>query len=163
MTHHFHNIAADSTILLAEDNDDDAFLMCRAFRKARLLNPLVRVRGGEEAIAYLKGEGCYSNRARYPIPFLLLLDLKMPRVNGFEVLQWVREQEDLKRMLVVILTSSTRQPDINHAYDLGANSYLSKPTDFDELVQLLGRLQGYWLITNIAPDLRHPQELELAQ
>lgn len=159
----FETLATNSTILLAEDNDDDAFLMCRAFRRAHLLNPLVRVRGGEEAIAYLKGEGCYSNRNRFPLPFLLLLDLKMPRVNGFEVLQWVREQEDLKRLLIVVLTSSTREPDINKAYDLGANSYLSKPASFDELVQLLNRLQGYWIITNVSPDLRRPHELELAQ
>ncbi len=156
-------LATNSTILLVEDNDDDAFLMCRAFRKAHLLNPLVRVRGGEEAIAYLQGEGGYGNRDRYPIPFLVLLDLKMPRVNGFEVLQWIREQDTLKRLVVVVLTSSTLEPDINKAYDLGANSFLSKPASFDELMQLLHRLQGYWMITNVSSDLRHPQELELAQ
>lgn len=159
----FETLATNSNILMAEDNDDDAFLMCRAFRKARLLNPLVRVRTGEEAIAYLQGDGCYGNRTRYPLPFLLLLDLKMPRMNGFEVLKWVREQEKLKGLLVVVLTSSTREPDINQAYDLGANSFLSKPAHFDDLVQLLKRLQGYWLITNVAPDIRQPHQMELVQ
>lgn len=163
MNEPLESLAQNSTILLAEDNDDDAFLMCRAFRKAHLLNPLVRVRGGEEALAYLKGEGCYANRDRFPLPFLLLLDLKMPRVNGFDVLRWVRDQPELKRLLIVVLTSSTSEPDMNTAYDLGANSYLSKPACFEELVQLLERLQGYWIITNVAPDLRHPQELQLAQ
>jgi CheY-like chemotaxis protein len=163
MNEQLESLALNSTILLAEDNDDDAFLMSRAFRKAHLLNPVVRVRGGEEALAYLKGEGCYANRDRFPLPFLLLLDLKMPRVNGFDVLRWVRDQPDLKGMLVVILTSSTSEPDISRAYNLGANSYLTKPAGFDQLVQLLDRLQGYWLITNISPDLRHPNEMQLAQ
>ncbi len=163
MNEELESLALNSTILLAEDNDDDAFLMGRAFRKAHLLNPLVRVRGGEETIAYLQGDGCYSNRARFPLPFLVLLDLNMPRINGFDVLQWVRQQPDLKRMLIVVLTSSTREPDINKAYDLGANSYLSKPACFDDLVHLLERIHGYWLITNVAPDLQHPHELQLTQ
>ncbi|MEO5804636.1 MAG: response regulator [Verrucomicrobiota bacterium] len=136
-----------STILLAEDNDDDAFLMTRAFRKAHLLNPLVRVKGGEEAVVYLRGEGEYADRQKFPIPFLLLLDLNMPRMNGFAVLEWARTQPQLKHMLIVILTSSTSEADINKAYKLGANSYLSKPGGFEELVQLLTRLHGYWLLT----------------
>lgn len=157
------NLVAESTILLAEDDNDDAFLMSRAFRKAHLLNPIVRVNDGEQAIAYLRGEGEYADRERFPLPFLLLLDLNMPRVSGFEVLQWLRQQPELRRLLVVILTSSTRDLDVKHAYDLGANSYLSKPASFEELIQLLNRLQGYWLMTNISPELGQLQDLALAK
>ena len=150
-------------ILLVEDNDDDAFLMCRAFRKAHLLNPLVRARDGEDALAYLQGEGCYANRDRFPLPFLLLLDLHMPGMHGFDVLRWIRDQPELQGILIVVLTSSTLEPDINKAYELGANSYLTKPSNFDELVRLLGRIQGYWLMTNVAPERCHPHDLQLAQ
>lgn len=138
---------AHSTILLAEDDNDDAFLMCRAFQKAHLLNPVIRVRNGEEAIAYLRGDGDYASRDRYPLPFLLLLDLKMPLADGFDVLNWLRNRPELKQLLVVVLTSSTREPDIKKAYELGANSYLTKPAGFDELTQLLDRLHAYWFIT----------------
>ncbi len=154
-------LVTDSTILLVEDNDDDAFLMSRAFRKAHLLNPVVRVTDGEQAIFYLKGEDGYTDRGRFPKPFLLLLDLKMPRMDGLDVLRWVRQQPDLKRLLVVVLTSSTSEPDIKTAYDLGANSYLTKPANFEELIQLLNRLQGYWLMTNISPESSRLHEAEL--
>lgn len=156
-------VLANATILLAEDDNEDAFLMCRAFRKAHLLNPVIRVRNGEEAIAYLRGDGDYANRERYPLPFLLLLDLKMPLADGFDVLRWVRNQPDLKRMLVVVLTSSTHEPDVKKAYELGANSYLTKPAGFDELTQLLNRLHGYWFMTNMSPDANAPTELEMAK
>ena len=162
MNESFQTLISTSTILLAEDCDDDAFLMRRAFSKAHLLNPLTRVKDGEEAIAYLRGDGEYADRERYPIPFLLLLDLKMPRTSGFEVLSWVRDQPELKRMLIVILTSSTHAQDIETAYELGANSYLNKPANFAELMELLARLQGYWLMTNVPPDLRPTNEVEMA-
>lgn len=156
-------LMANCAILLVEDNEDDAFLMSRAFQKAHLLNPVVHVKDGEEAISYLRGEGRYANRDQFPLPFLLLLDLNMPRVNGFEVLQWIREHSDLKRMLVVILTASTRELDIKHAYDLGAHSYLNKPGSFEELTQLLNRLHGSWLMTNGSPNVPPPRELESVQ
>ena len=122
-----------ATILLAEDDQNDVFFMQRAFSQARLLNPLKVVRDGEETIHYLQGEGVYADRVQYPFPVLLLLDLRMPRRNGFEVLEWLRQQPGLKRLTVVVLTSSKEGPDINRSYDLGANSYLIKPPDADTL------------------------------
>src|ERR1051326_7062364 len=116
----------NSVILLAEDREDDVLLIRRAFNKANLLNPLHVVQDGEEAIAYLKGEGQYANRAEYPLPSLLLLDLKMPRKNGFEVLQWIRQQPSLSALRVVVLTSSSEIQDVNMAYRLGSNSFLVK-------------------------------------
>jgi CheY-like chemotaxis protein len=145
------DLVAHSTILLAEDDNDDAFLMRRAFRKAHLLNPIVRVYDGEEAIAYLSGTERYSDRERFPLPFLLLLDLKMPKVDGLEVLRWLQTQPQFKEMLKVILTASTHQRDVTTAYELGANSYLSKPAGFDELIDLLKRLKSSWLMTS-SPD-----------
>jgi len=141
------------TILLAEDGEDDAFLMRRAFEKAHLANPLNVVRDGREAIAYLSGQGIYADRSRYPFPCLLLLDLKMPKVSGFEVLTWIRNQPELKRLPVVVLTSSTEVPDISKAYDLGANSYLVKPGTFEDLMHMVEKLGGYWLITNEKPSV----------
>jgi CheY-like chemotaxis protein len=103
--------------LLAEDSQNDVFLMQQAFKKAGLPNPIQVVADGEEAISYLKGEGRYSDRAQYPLPMAVLLDLKMPRMNGFEVLEWVRKQPNLKRVVVIILTASNRSSDADRAYD----------------------------------------------
>src|SRR2546430_816526 len=111
-------------ILLVEDREDDVILVRRAFGKANVLNPMHVVRDGAEAIAYLKGEGKYSNRAEYPLPELLLLDLKMPGTDGFEVLKWMRQQPGLQNLRVVVLTSSDQMRDVNTAYQLGANSFL---------------------------------------
>lgn len=123
-----HDLA---TILLAEDNDDDAFLIERAFLKARLANPIMRVKDGVEAIAYLAGEGEYSDRKKFPCPYFILLDLKMPRTDGFGVLQWIREHPKLKKLLVVVLTgqpvdSPAHAFMVEKAYELGANSFLRK-------------------------------------
>src|SRR5438132_514477 len=109
-----------ATILLAEDNPNDVFFMKRGFEKARLLNPLQVVHDGEQAVEYLQGTGPYADRTIHPFPFLLLLDLRMPRKNGFEVLEWLRQQPGLRRLLTVVLTASKEGPDINRAYDLGA-------------------------------------------
>src|SRR5262245_8665227 len=107
--------------------------MQRAFRKANLSCPLHIAKDGQEAIEYLTHQGEFSDATRYPPPTLLLLDLKMPRKNGFETLQWLRQQPELKRIVAVILTSSSEAADINRAYDLGANSYLVKPGNFQAL------------------------------
>src|SRR2546426_3282265 len=109
-----------AVILLAEDSETDILLTRRAFAKAKLLNPLHVVRDGVEAIAYLKGDGQYSNRDEYPLPDLLLLDLKMPHKNGLEVLDWIRQQPSLRALRVVVLTSSDQARDVNMAYQLGA-------------------------------------------
>jgi CheY-like chemotaxis protein len=109
-------------ILIVEDDPNDVLLLQRAFQKAGLKNNLRLVRDGSQAIAYLSGHGIYSDRAKYPLPFLVLLDLKMPGTDGFEVLQWARAEPDLKRLLIVVLTSSNLQTDVDRAYELGANS-----------------------------------------
>ncbi len=141
------------TILLAEDDANEVFLMQRAFQKAGLKNPLHVARDGQEAIDYLSHQGQFSDTTRYPSPALMLLDLKMPRKNGFEVLEWLRQQPGLKPLIVVVLSSSSLITDINRAYDLGANSYLVKPGDFDTLMQLVKTLDAYWLTLNQNPDL----------
>jgi len=140
-------------ILLAEDDENDVLLVQRAFQKSNIANPLHVVRDGEEAVAYLSGKLQYADRNRYPLPVLLLMDLKMPRRSGLEVLAWLRQQPGLKRLPVVVLTSSNQSPDINRAYDLGANSYLVKPAGFDSLVELVKNLDMYWLILNEKPEL----------
>lgn len=142
----------EATILLVEDDPNDVFLMERAFERARLANPLKVVRDGEDAIEYFCGKGVYSDRARYPIPLLVLLDLRMPRRDGFEVLEWLRSQPDFVSLPVVVLTSSEDLPDLTRAYRLGANSYLIKPAQLDDLVQMMLRLQGYWLLINQKSD-----------
>ena len=138
-------------ILLAEDDPNDVLLIQRAFQKAGLRNALKVTRDGGQAIEYLGGEGMYANRERFPIPFLLLLDLKMPGTNGFEVLEWVRKEPELKRLLVVVLTSSNLQADVDRAYELGANSYLVKPVSFDEMVNMIKRFEIYWTEINRTP------------
>lgn len=138
-------------ILLAEDDPNDVLLIQRAFQKAGFQNLLKVVRDGEQAIAYLSGADQYSDRNRFPLPFLLLLDLKMPGTDGFEVLQWVRSDRDLKRMLVIVLTSSNLQSDVDRAYELGANSYLVKPVEFQEMVNMIQRFEAYWSEINRTP------------
>jgi len=143
-------------ILLAEDQEDDIVLMRRAFKKASLVNPIQVVRDGDEAIAYLKGEGRYANRSEYPLPALMLLDLKMPRKDGFEVLHWIRQQPSLSTLRVVVLTASDQMRDVNRAYQLGANSFLVKPTDFEDFITMILSLSGYWLWLSRAPDATRP-------
>jgi len=144
-------------ILLAEDNEDHVLLIRRAFRQSGLVNPLYVVNDGEQAIAYLKGEGQYANRAEYPLPCLLLLDLKMPNKNGFEVLEWVRREPAFSALRVIVLTTSGETRDINRAYQLGANSFLTKPVDFRDFVQLTTAIKGYWLWLSQAPELVRPE------
>ncbi len=138
-------------ILLAEDDSNDALLIQRAFEKAGLKTALKIVRDGSQAIEYLRGVKPYDDRTRYPLPFLLLLDLKMPGTGGFEVLQWVRAQPQYRRMLIVVLTSSHLQADVDRAYELGANSYLVKPVGFEEMVSMIRRFEAYWTEINRTP------------
>lgn len=145
-----------AVILLAEDEEDYVLLIRQAFAKARIPNPLHVVWNGQEVIAYLKGEGKYSNRDEYPLPDLLLLDLKMPRVNGLEVLKWMRAQPGLATLRVLVLTSSDQIRDVNEAYRLGANSFMVKPNDFEDTVQLSRLIQDFWLKTSKAPETYRP-------
>src|SRR5262249_444814 len=122
-------------VLVAEDESTDAFLLRLAFAKGRIPATLHFVVNGEEAIAYLKGETRYADRTTHPLPDLMLLDLKMPRVNGFDVLRWLRQQPGLKRLPVAVLSSSGLTEDLNLAYELGANCYLVKPCDLDKMLE----------------------------
>ncbi len=149
-------MAEHAVILLAEDEEDYVLLIRRAFSQAKIPNPLHVVWNGQEAIAYLKGEGKYSNREEYPLPDLFLLDLKMPRVNGFEVLKWVRSQPGLAPLRVLVLTSSDEIRDVNEAYKLGANSFLVKPLDFQDFAQLSRLIQEFWLKVSKAPETFRP-------
>jgi CheY-like chemotaxis protein len=144
----------EGLILVADDDPNDVFLVQRAFQKINLRNPMKVVNDGQEAMAYLNGEGDFFDRGRYPLPTLLLLDLKMPRKSGFEVLDWVRRQPGLKRLVIVVLTSSNQNSDVNLAYDLGANSYLVKPAGFDNLLNLVENVQKYWLGLSEKPEVR---------
>ncbi len=146
----------EAVILLVEDREDDILLIRKAFERGKITNPLQVLRGGEEAISYLSGVGKFSNRAEYPLPDLLLLDLKMPGIDGFEVLRWIRQNPGLSRMPVVVLSSSEDMRDVNQAYQLGANSFMIKPMDFENVVELGKMLKTYWLRMNKAPDSSRP-------
>jgi CheY-like chemotaxis protein len=141
-------LAFKAAILMAEDDDNDVFLIKRAFHQAQFENPLQVVETGDQAIAYLKGDAHYNDREKYPIPALVLLDLKMPGKNGFEVLSWIRQHPEFNSTPVVVLTSSQESADINRAYALGANSYLVKPASFLSLVEMINRLKEYCKFTN---------------
>ena len=147
--------------MLAEDRQDDVMIIRRAFSKSKLLNPLHVVSDGDEAIAYLQGEGKYANRAEFPLPSLLLLDLKMPRRGGFEVLEWIRKQPSLSALRVIVLTTSDEIRDVNKAYTMGANSFLVKPVDFAAFVEVTRALKGYWCWISQEPEIprfsRSPQ------
>ncbi len=140
-------------ILLVEDNPTDVLLIQRAFRKANLSVPLQVVGDGEAAVQYLSGQEPYSDRSCYPLPLLILLDLKLPRKSGTEVLAWLQQQPVLKRLPVVVLTSSREYADINNVYDLGANAYMVKPVAFDNLVDIVKTLNMHWLIFNEKPQV----------
>jgi CheY-like chemotaxis protein len=130
-------IPGGATILLVDDDSTDVFLLRRAFQKAGMGNRIEVVTDGEQAVAYLAGEGVFADRERHPLPSLVLLDIKLPRKSGFEVLTWLRQQPRLGSLPVVMLTSSGQAADIGRAYDAGATVYHVKPSAFDELVELV--------------------------
>ena len=136
---------ARRAILLIEDNEDDLFLMKRALKEAGFNNPLYTVQDGEQAVEYLGGTGQFSDRARYPLPALVFLDLKMPMKSGHEVLAWLRTKSDLESTVVVVLTSSDEGPDVKKAYSLGADSYLVKPPTGEKLNKLSKAFNWSWL------------------
>ncbi len=131
-------------VLVAEDNPDDALLMQRAFRSQGLNNPLHIVTDGSEVMRYLKGEAPFSDRTANPYPHMLVLDVKMPRMNGFEVLQWMQENRDFSVIPTLVWSSSADARDVKRAYCLGANGYLVKPTDFQHFKQMVGDMMRYW-------------------
>lgn len=143
-------------ILIVEDQEDDIFLIRKAFKKAGVINPIHIARDGQEAIEYLNGEGKYAHRDEYPLPELILMDLKMPRVDGYQVLQWLRQQPGIAEIPVIVLTSTEQIREINYAYTLGANSFLVKPGDFNDYKALAENLHAYWIKTSRRPECSRP-------
>jgi CheY-like chemotaxis protein len=129
-------------ILLVEDNPDDILITKRAWSKGQIKNKLYIVNNGEEALEFLYKQGEYSNS---PTPGLMLLDLKMPRVDGFEVLKTVKQDAKLKRLPIIVLTTSNRDKDIQRAFNLGCNSYILKPVDYQKFIEAVETIQKYWM------------------
>jgi CheY-like chemotaxis protein len=140
-------------ILLVEDNPDDVFFLKRAFNSTSVTAPLVVVSDGRTAIDYLSATGAYTDRADHPLPALMLLDLNLPGVSGFDVLTWLRAQPALKRLPVVVLTSSKQDSDVQRAYDLGVNSYVVKPSGLKEIADVARQIEDYWLKVNRRPSI----------
>lgn len=141
----------NKTILLIEDNPSDIELTQRALEKGHILNELVVTSDGQEALDYLFGTGAYAGRDTSDLPALTLLDLKLPKVSGLSVLRRIRAEASTHRMPVVILTSSREEQDMAASYDLGVNSYIRKPVDFEHFVQSVAQLGLYWLVLNEEP------------
>jgi two-component system, response regulator len=143
----------DKVILLVEDNPDDVVLTVRAFEKNNISNKVVVARDGVEALDYLRGTGMYTGRNMNDLPVVVLLDLKLPKVDGLQVLKEIRQHEVTKLLPVVILTSSTEESDLIAGYSLGANSYIRKPVDFEQFIEAVKHLGLYWLLWNEPPPL----------
>ena len=142
---------SNASLLVAEDDENDVFFLQRAFQQAKIGNPLHVVRDGQEAIDYLSGDGKFSNRTQYPLPHLFILDLKMPRKTGLEVLGWLHEQSELRCLPVLVLSSSAQRTDIERAYELGANGFVLKPASLEKRVELAKLIGAFWLDFNEAP------------
>ena len=141
----------NKVVLLVEDNEDDVFIMQNALKKAQINNPLFVAEDGRKALDYLEGRGKFADRAQFPLPAFVLLDLKLPQIHGLDVLKSIRANPALPPLLVVVLTSSDQEPDIERAYRLGANSYLTKPPTPHKLDSLVKCLGEYWLVWNTRP------------
>jgi CheY-like chemotaxis protein len=139
---------AEGVILLVEDNDDDVELTMRGLRQGRIRNEVVVVRDGAEALDYLFGEGEWSDRDPRKQPAVILLDIQLPKIDGLEVLEHIRKNDLTRRTPVVMLTSSNEERDLVQSYDLGANSFVQKPVDFEQFAQAVRQLGLYWLVVN---------------
>jgi len=135
----------NDTILLVEDSENDILLMRYAFKKARIANPVVELNDGEEAIMYLSGQGAYGDRQRYPLPCLIITDLKMPCIDGFGLLQWLQARPEFIRVPKIVLTASAIEEDQQRAQELGACAYFVKPSGLDELVAIIREMDESWI------------------
>ena len=152
--------AAAGIILLVEDDAGDAALIGHAIEKNGILNPIQHISNGDQALALLAGVNEYADRKTYPLPVLILLDLKLPGMGGLELLRWLRQQRDIRRIPVVVHTTDDDPQTINSAYDAGANSFLVKPGDRSRIVAMVKQVQQYWLTLNEAPRLVMRAEAE---
>ena len=141
------------TILYVDDDDNDVLLLKHAIRSAQLRFNVQVVNDPEKAAAYLGGQGTYADRKCFPLPEIVLLDLKMPRMHGLEVLSWIRSQPRLKRLVVIVLTASNQATEVNRAYELGANSYLVKPVELEALIAMVKGLSAYWMELSERPSM----------
>jgi CheY-like chemotaxis protein len=143
-------VIPSNLILLAENSEDDELLFLDVLKRSGLNHPVIVVPDGQEAIAYFKGDSRYVDRDRFPLPNILLLDLAMPKVDGWQVLQWIRLRAEFNHVLVVVLTASTRVADLQQAYRMGANSFLVKPCTVDDLLNLERAFPKHWQKTETA-------------
>ena len=155
-------IPDNPVVLLVDDSETDALLMSAAFQRAGFVEPLRFVNDGQEMISYIQGDGRYADRALFPVPTVVLMDLKMPYKSGFEVLEWIRRQPQFKRLRVYILSASNEPEDIARAYDLGANSYLVKPSNLDALSQMAKYLLTWLKVSHFPPALEKDAAYENA-
>jgi CheY-like chemotaxis protein len=139
------------TVLVVEDSQDDVFFVTRAFKSVGLAAPISIAEDGRKARDYLSGEGSYSDRAGFPIPSVVLLDIRMPFMSGFEVLSWIREQSSFRTLPVIMFSSSDQECDVERAYALGANAFLVKPTRVEAYPQLASVIKQFWIDANIPP------------
>jgi len=144
-------MSVERHILLVEDDENDVWFLERSFKTAGIDNPLHVAPDGEEAISYLAGEGKYGDRARHPLPHLIILDLKMPKKTGLDVLAWLREQEVLYCLPVIVFSSSAHPHDVEHAYRLGANAFVVKPSGTPKRDEFARMIKGFWLSFNEPP------------
>lgn len=138
-------------ILIVEDNEDDVFLMERALKAAKVTSVYRVVSDGEEATRYLSGQGQYADRTKFPYPAVVFLDLKLPYMSGFEVLEWKQKSRELPPTIVIVITSSNETSDLKRAYFLGASSYLVKPPTAQQLVDIMQAFRLYWMTYNVMP------------
>ena len=145
---------SEGVILLVEDNENDEILTCRALKNYSILNDVIVARDGEEAMDYLLGAGKYADQPQKSMPVLVLLDIKLPKQNGIEVLRQIRSHEKTKLLPVVMMTSSNQESDVMESYKLGANSYIVKPVDYAQFNEAVKQVGLYWMLLNRKPSLR---------
>jgi CheY-like chemotaxis protein len=141
-------------ILQMEDDENDIFLIEELFTQAGIKNPIHVVTNGQMAIDYLAGIGAFADRKKYPLPCLVLTDLKLPKKSGLEVLEWIRQQPELRKLVVIIFSSSALPSDVNRAYELGANCFVVKPVEFEETAEFVKLVKDFWLSVNRFAEIR---------